>query len=113
LRRPGLHYPALATLGIVEPLPREIYEGIEIALKYAGYIERQTLQIARVSQHQDQALPSDLHYGEMACLSKEAREKLLAVRPLTVGQASRIAGVSPADINALLVYLQTRRLVAT
>ncbi|WP_287129484.1 tRNA uridine-5-carboxymethylaminomethyl(34) synthesis enzyme MnmG [Candidatus Cyanaurora vandensis] len=106
LRRPGVHYPQLQQLGLVESLPRAVYEGVEIALKYAGYIERQTQQIARSSQQGDLPLAVDLDYRSLAFLSKESREKLSQARPLTVGQASRLAGVSPADINALLVYLQ-------
>ncbi|WP_218081734.1 tRNA uridine-5-carboxymethylaminomethyl(34) synthesis enzyme MnmG [Anthocerotibacter panamensis] len=110
LRRPGVHYPVLQELGFVQDTDRAVWEGTEIAIKYAGYIERQTQQVARLSKQADQPLPPDLDYANFAFLSKEAREKLAQVRPLTIGQAGRIGGVSPADINALLVYLQARKL---
>ncbi len=112
VRRPGVHYMTLQELGLVESVSREVYEGTEIALKYAGYIARQTFQIARLSKQSDQALAADLDYMKLEFLSKEAREKLSHVRPLTIGQASRIGGVSPADVNGLLIYLQTRKLTA-
>jgi tRNA uridine 5-carboxymethylaminomethyl modification enzyme len=112
LRRPGVHYPDLLALGLAAIEDRAVYEGAEIALKYAGYIERQTQQISRLSKQADQALPSDLDYQQLAFLSKEAREKLNQVRPLTVGQAGRIGGVSPADISGLLIYLQAQKLAA-
>jgi tRNA uridine 5-carboxymethylaminomethyl modification enzyme len=112
LRRPGIHYTTLHALGMVQELDRDLYEGVEISLKYAGYIERQTLQIARLTKYTDQPLLADLNYMSLEFLSKESREKLTQTKPLTIGQASRIGGVSPADVNALLVYLQARKLSA-
>ncbi len=112
LRRPGFHYTHLETYGLGQPqLLREEKEGAEIDIKYSGYIQRQQAQIEQVSRNANRKLPESLDYHAIDTLSKEAREKLSTVRPLTVGQASRIGGVNPADINALLVYLemQTRR----
>ncbi len=115
LRRPGFHYPDLLHYGLGRPeLARAEQEGAEIDIKYAGYIHRQQTQIDQVSRNTQRPLPQDLDYGAIETLSKEAREKLAAVRPLTIGQATRIGGVNPADINALLVYLeiQARRPVS-
>ncbi|HEY9879134.1 MAG TPA: tRNA uridine-5-carboxymethylaminomethyl(34) synthesis enzyme MnmG [Leptolyngbyaceae cyanobacterium] len=107
LRRPGLHYADLERYGLGNPdLRREEKEGAEIDIKYSGYIHRQQAQIDQVSRNANRKLPEDLNYLGIDTLSKEAREKLSQVRPLTVGQASRIGGVNPADINALLVYLE-------
>ena len=107
LRRPGFHYSHLASYSLDRPdLTREEQEGAEIDIKYAGYIHRQQAQIDQVSKNTHRKLPANLDYHAIDTLSKEAREKLTAVRPLTVGQASRIGGVNPADVNALLVYLE-------
>ncbi|HEY9879398.1 MAG TPA: tRNA uridine-5-carboxymethylaminomethyl(34) synthesis enzyme MnmG [Leptolyngbyaceae cyanobacterium] len=107
LRRPGLHYADLDRYGLGNPdLMREEKEGAEIDIKYSGYIHRQQAQIDQVSRNANRKLPEDLDYLGIDTLSKEAREKLSQVKPLTVGQASRIGGVNPADINALLVYLE-------
>jgi tRNA uridine 5-carboxymethylaminomethyl modification enzyme len=83
-------------------------EGAEIDIKYSGYLKRQQIQIEQITRHSNKKLPSDLDYMAIDTLSMEAREKLTKVRPLTLGQASRIGGVNPADINALLVYLELR-----
>jgi tRNA uridine 5-carboxymethylaminomethyl modification enzyme len=83
-------------------------EGAEIDLKYSGYLQRQQHQIDQVSRHANRQLPPDLNYAAIETLSKESREKLSQVKPLTIGQAARIGGVNPADINALLVYLELR-----
>lgn len=107
LRRPGFHYTHLEHYGLDQGhLSREEKEGAEIDIKYSGYIQRQQAQIEQVSKNTNRKLPEDLDYAAIDTLSKEAREKLAAVRPLTVGQASRIGGVNPADVNALLVYLE-------
>lgn len=107
LRRPGFHYSDLHHYGLGAPdLPRDVWEGAEIALKYAGYIQRQQNQIESTARQANRKLPAHLDYMALATLSMEAREKLTQVKPLTLGQASRIGGVSPADINALLVYLE-------
>ncbi|MFQ4135787.1 tRNA uridine-5-carboxymethylaminomethyl(34) synthesis enzyme MnmG [Nodosilinea sp. PGN35] len=116
LRRPGLHYGDLERYGLGNPsLMREEKEGAEIDIKYSGYIQRQQNQIDQVAKSTNRKLPETLDYMAIDTLSKEAREKLNQVKPLTVGQASRIGGVNPADVNALLVYLeiQSRRGQAT
>ena len=107
LRRPGFHYTHLETYGLGHSdLLREEKEGAEIDIKYSGYIQRQQSQIEQISKNANRKLPEALDYHAIDTLSKEAREKLSTVRPMTVGQASRIGGVNPADINALLVYLE-------
>ncbi|MBD2057320.1 tRNA uridine-5-carboxymethylaminomethyl(34) synthesis enzyme MnmG [Oculatella sp. FACHB-28] len=109
LRRPGFHYAALEHYGLANPalnLPEK--EGAEIDIKYSGYIQRQQNQIDQISRQAHRSLPQDLDYAKIETLSKESREKLAQVKPLTVGQATRIGGVNPADINALLVYLEIR-----
>ena len=107
LRRPGFHYTHLDSYGLGRSdLAREEKEGAEIDIKYSGYIQRQQAQIDQVSKNANRKLPNGLNYNTIDTLSKEARERLSKVRPLTIGQASRIGGVNPADINALLVYLE-------
>ena len=109
LRRPGFHYINLDRYGLGNPnLTQAEREGAEIDIKYAGYIHRQQTQIDQISRQANRPLPPDLDYNAIDTLSKESREKLTKVRPLTVGQAARIGGVNPADINALLVYLEVR-----
>lgn len=107
LRRPGFHYRHLIHYGLGNgDLNREEQEGAEIDLKYSGYIQRQQTQIDQVARNTNRKLPKSLDYMTIDTLSKEAREKLNQVKPLTIGQASRIGGVNPADVNALLVYLE-------
>ncbi|WP_027268727.1 tRNA uridine-5-carboxymethylaminomethyl(34) synthesis enzyme MnmG [Leptolyngbya sp. PCC 6406] len=109
LRRPGFHYPDLVRYGLGNGvLDRAEQEGAEIDIKYSGYIHRQQAQIDQISRNTNRKLPEDLDYRTIETLSKEAREKLTQIRPLTVGQASRIGGVNPADVNALLIYLETQ-----
>ena len=109
LRRPKFHYGDLEQYALGNPdLSLEEKEGVEIDIKYAGYIQRQQQQIDQVSRQAQRPLPQDLNYFDIQTLSMEAREKLAKVQPLTIGQASRIGGVNPADINALLVYLEMR-----
>ena len=110
LRRPGFHYADLERHGLGESkLERAEKEGAEIDIKYSGYLARQQNQIEQISRQANRQLPTDLDYGKIETLSKEAREKLSQVKPLTIGQASRIGGVNPADINALLIYLELRK----
>ncbi|MBD2161152.1 tRNA uridine-5-carboxymethylaminomethyl(34) synthesis enzyme MnmG [Limnothrix sp. FACHB-1083] len=109
LKRPGFHYEQLAEFGLGNPdLDRAETEGAEIEIKYSGYIQRQQRQIEAIARQENRRLPENLDYQAIDTLSKESREKLAKVRPLTVGQASRIGGVNPADINALLIYLELR-----
>lgn len=107
LRRPGFHYVDLNRYGLSNlDLSLEEREGAEIDIKYSGYIQRQQHQIDQVAREEHRKLSPDLDYANMITLSKEAREKLAKVKPLTIGQACRIGGVNPADINALLIYLE-------
>ena len=109
LRRPKFHYADLKTYGLDNPeLNIAETEGAEIDIKYSGYIKRQQLQIDQMAKHTKLRLPQDLDYLTVDTLRMEAREKLNQVKPLTVGQASRIGGVNPADVNALLVYLEIK-----
>lgn len=109
LRRPGFHYANLKDHGLDTPeLTTAETEGAEIDIKYSGYIKRQQTQIEQISRHTQRKLPQDLDYLTVETLRMEAREKLNQIKPLTVGQATRIGGVNPADINALLVYLEIR-----
>ncbi|NJN73370.1 MAG: tRNA uridine-5-carboxymethylaminomethyl(34) synthesis enzyme MnmG [Limnothrix sp. RL_2_0] len=107
LRRPKFHYGDLEKYDLGDrQLTQAEKEGAEIDIKYSGYIKRQQQQIDQVSRHANRKLPEDLDYLTVETLSMEAREKLNKVRPLTVGQATRIGGVNPADINALLIFLE-------
>ena len=109
LRRPGFHYGEFDRYGLSNPqLNLAERESTEIDLKYSGYLQRQQHQINQVAKQEHRPLPPDLDYHSIETLSKESREKLTKVRPLTIGQASRTGGVNPADINALLVYLEIR-----
>ncbi|MBD2438397.1 tRNA uridine-5-carboxymethylaminomethyl(34) synthesis enzyme MnmG [Nostoc sp. FACHB-110] len=110
LRRPGFHYVDLNKYGLSNPtLTQAEREGAEIDIKYSGYLARQQNQIEQVARQAHRPLPADLDYAKIDTLSKEAREKLSKVKPLTIGQAARIGGVNPADINALLIYLELRK----
>lgn len=110
LRRPGFHYVDLDRFGLGNPdLNRAEKEGAEIDIKYSGYLARQQNQIDQIARQAHRQLPADLDYAKIDTLSKEAREKLTHVKPLTLGQAARIGGVNPADINALLLYLELRK----
>ncbi|MDJ0745558.1 MAG: tRNA uridine-5-carboxymethylaminomethyl(34) synthesis enzyme MnmG [Xenococcaceae cyanobacterium MO_167.B27] len=109
LRRPGFHYCDLVRHGLgLSNLTLAETEGAEIDIKYSGYIKRQEIQIEQLSRHTNRKLPANIDYMEIDSLRMEAREKLSKLRPLTIGQASRIGGVNPADINALLVYLEIK-----
>jgi len=108
LRRPEVDYQSLMTLplggaGITDPAVRE---QVEIQAKYSGYVARQQEEIQRLRQYEDQPLPEDLYYMEIAALSMEARQRLSQARPATLGQASRISGITPASISVLLVHLK-------
>ena len=110
LRRPGMHAADLVRHGLADAnLPLAVREGAEIDIKYSGYLQRQQQQIDQVKRQSQRKLPGDLDYAGIATLSREAREKLSAIQPSTLGQASRIPGVSQADITALLIWLELRR----
>ena len=109
LRRPQLTYDALAQIDPQRPpLPRPVREQVELQIKYEGYIRRQLKEVEEQRRLEDSPLPPDLDYLSIQTLRTEARQKLQAVRPETLGQASRVSGVSPADIGALMVYLSHR-----
>lgn len=113
LRRPGIHYVDLERYGLsnseLNPVEKE---GVEIEIKYSGYLAKQQNQIDQVARQANRQLPADLDYTNIDTLSKESREKLEQVKPLTIGQATRIGGVNPADINALLIYLEIHKTVS-
>lgn len=106
LKRPQLSYALLAPFDLTRPdLPAEIFEQVEIELKYEGYIRRQEAQIREMRRLEGKKIPANIDYTAIDGLRLEAREKLSKIRPENVGQASRISGVSPADISVLLIYL--------
>lgn len=107
IRRPQLNYEALTGFDKERPnLPYEVFEQVEIDLKYEGYIERQYAQIAEMHRLEQKLIPEDIDYHKIVNLRLEAIEKLSRIRPSNIGQASRISGVSPADISVLLIYLR-------
>ncbi len=113
LRRPKFNYAELIHYGLAdENLNRFERLAAEIEVKYVGYIQRQEHQIEEVAKHSDRKLPLDIDYNAIETLSKESREKLSKIRPMTIGQATRIGGVNPADVNALLVYLEIQHRLA-
>ena len=109
LRRPRIGYEELAPFDPDRPqLPAAVTEQVEIQMKYQGYIDRQLRQVEEARRMESHALPPDLDYDNMQGLRLEAREKLKQIRPLNLGQASRISGVSPADVAALMIWLEQR-----
>ena len=107
LKRPQVDYKMLTPFDPTRPeLPKEIFEQVEIDIKYEGYIKRQEAQIAEMRRLEVKKLPQDINYADLGGLRLEAVEKLSKIRPENVGQASRISGVSPADISVLLIHLE-------
>ena len=107
LRRPEIHYADLAQFDPNWPgLPADVAEQVEISVKYEGYIQRQQKQVEDFERMENRLLPTDLDYNTLQGLRLEAREKLSEVRPANLGQASRISGVSPADVAALMIWLE-------
>ncbi len=105
--RPELSYDILSAIDpLRKPLPDDVIEQVEIEIKYEGYIERQLKQVEHYKKMEKKKIPADINYDDIGSLRLEARQKLNAYRPISVGQASRISGVSPADISVLLVYLE-------
>ena len=105
--RPELSYEILAEIDKERtPLPADVIEQVEIEIKYEGYIVRQQRQVDQYKKMEKKRIPADLDYNDVSSLRLEARQKLIAYKPVSVGQASRISGVSPADISVLLVYLE-------
>lgn len=110
LRRPGVDYAMLAAFDPERPvLPRAVTEQVQISIRYAGYLARQERQVEEFRRAEAAVLPADADYLAIGGLRLEARQKLDAIRPLSIGQASRISGVSPADIAVLLIWLEQRR----
>ena len=110
VRRPQLSYSGLAPFDPQRPaLSPDIQEEVEIQVKYAGYIKRQLKQVEQFQKEEGHLLPEDIDYDAITGLRLEARQKLGKIRPLNIGQASRISGVSPADIAVLMVYLELRK----
>lgn len=106
MKRPQLGYDALKSVDITRPeLDPNIFEQVEIEIKYEGYIQKQLKQVEQMKKLEAKQLPKDFDYNEIEGLRLEAREKLNKIKPLNIGQASRISGVSPADISVLLIWL--------
>lgn len=110
LRRPGIHARDLVRHGLAAAdLPIEVGEATEITIKYSGYLARQQQQIDRQKKQEHRPIPPGIDYASLATLSREAREKLALRAPLTLGQAARLPGVSPADIAALMLWLELQQ----
>ena len=109
LRRTGVTYTMLQQAFDLPVLDEEVRRQVEISIVYEGYIEKQLEQVARMEKLENKLLPEDIDYRSVPSLRDEAREKLAAIRPRSVGQAGRISGVSPADVSVLLVYLEQHR----
>jgi len=106
IRRPQLTYEMLAPLDKDRPdLPPRVLSTVEVTIKYEGYIKRQISEVERHAKLEAKLLPEDLDYSSIKGLRLEAAQKLSQIKPLTIGQASRISGVNPADISVLLIYL--------
>jgi tRNA uridine 5-carboxymethylaminomethyl modification enzyme len=104
LRRPEIGYRDIPNANL--SLSEELIQQVEIAIKYAGYISRQDAEVAKVKNLEEKQIPESFDYATVPSLRKEARQKLTQIRPATLGQASRISGVSPADIGILMVWLK-------
>ena len=109
IRRPQISYADIAAFDADrEELPAAVTEEVEIQIKYAGYLARQEKQVEEFKKEESRLLPADIDYESIAGLRLEARQKLAEIRPMSIGQAGRISGVSPADIAVLLIYLEQR-----
>ena len=107
IRRPELNYEALAPIDAKrEKLSDEVIEQVNISIKYEGYITRQMKQVEQFKKLETKRIPDDIDYDDVKSLRIEAVQKLKQYRPISIGQASRISGVSPADISVLLVYME-------
>ena len=114
MRRPAIRFADIAPwLPVSDPIAPEVADQVEIAAKYAGYIERQKDEVARQLAQETLELPPDIDYASVRGLSREVQQKLNQHRPQTIGQASRVQGVTPAAISLLLVHLKRRSLVAS
>ncbi|MDY0409927.1 tRNA uridine-5-carboxymethylaminomethyl(34) synthesis enzyme MnmG [Paracerasibacillus soli] len=111
LKRPEVSYALLETvIDNVEDLPTDVKEQVEIQVKYEGYIKKATEQVSRMLKMEDKKIPRNIDYDVISGLATEAKQKLKEIRPLSVGQASRISGVNPSDVSILLVYIEHGRI---
>ena len=109
IRRPQLNYKKLEPVDPErKPLPKDVAEEVEIKLKYDGYIKRQQIQAEQFKKMENRLLPEDADYMNIHGLRIEARQKLDKIRPKSLGQASRISGVSPSDVSVLIIWLESR-----
>lgn len=110
IKRPELNYELLKEIDKDRPnLPIDVWEEAQIQIKYKGYIEKQMQQVQQFKKLEAKKIPDDLDYNEVSSLRIEARQKLIKIKPENIGQASRISGVSPADISVLLIYIEQKR----
>ena len=110
IRRPELSYEELAEIDENRPeLRADVQEQVNIEIKYEGYIQRQKRQVEQFKKLETKKIPKDIDYDDVYSLRLEAKQKLKEYEPTSIGQASRISGVSPADISVLLVYLESHR----
>jgi tRNA uridine 5-carboxymethylaminomethyl modification enzyme len=112
LKRPNISYEIIKEVDEETRnlnLPSEIYEQVEITIKYEGYIKRQSLQIEQASKLENIKIPADIDFQKIEQISQESKDKLIKIRPVTLAQASRIGGVKPADISALMIVLESKR----
>lgn len=110
LRRPEVHYDDLRDFDPGRPeLPKSVTDEVEIQVKYAGYLARQAKQVEEFKREEARVLPENIDYERIGGLRLEARQKLSEIRPVSIGQASRISGVSPSDIAVLLIFLEQNR----
>ena len=106
LKRPEITYDVIEKINGEQDLPNDVKEQVEIQIKYEGYIKKANEQVKRMLKMEDKKIPENIDYDAINSLAGEAREKLKKIRPLSIGQASRISGVNPADISILLVYIE-------
>ena len=110
VRRPQITYADIAPFDPKRPqLPESVTEEVEIQIKYAGYLARQEKQVEEFKKEESRRLPEDIDYNSIVGLRLEAREKLNEIRPMSIGQAGRISGVSPSDIAVLLIWLEQQK----
>jgi len=106
LRRPEIKYSDIARAVKNGSIPPDVAEQVELAIKYSGYIERQEMQVEQARRMEEKVIPNGVEYDKLRTLSRESREKLARIKPATLGQASRIPGVTPADVAMLAVFLE-------
>jgi len=109
LRRPEVRYADIARIGSNGSAPPDVAEQVELTVKYSGYVERQQIQVEQARKMEDKPIPSSVDYTLIRSLSREAKEKLARVRPATLGQATRVPGITPADVAVLAVHIEQSR----